>query len=701
MFTFTLGELPMNFLKTIIYSALAFCICLGMGNFTTTNLAFENLVNRNIVKSTVSYLKVSTLDELNNYVANGCNNIELTTTITVTSDLRLENINFYLNPDNSNACFTLNNATLSLENCTVTSNLENSFTYDDKERPTAVDTVCVSYSFINGTGNLNLIGCEFDKIVYASNVYMITVSGTDKNLSKFNLYDTHFSNIATNGVVMRALYTNVDFGQSDLSNKCTVNKVFSQGNGSFLIAQYCSINLYAIDVTNCSYRGNGFFAVNFGGHIDLYSGMLKNNSGFPKNGGSYGSLVHLYDNTSFNMYGGEISYNSGYYAIIATGRSNLDVHIHAGTISHNYGKSGSFYTCEGSMTIEKDASIIGDVYNEGSYMKNEGSIVGYIVVDYGTETHPSIVENTGSINGTLYVKNGEFINKGEIEGTIEFSTSDEPEKTFGKITNTGTINSEITMEHGEIINNGTLRGNILINQGSITNNKDYYSDTIMNDGTFTNESTIYGKTTVNNGEFYNNKDCKGDITLAGGTFTNNEECQCTVIIQGGSFNNNKNLNGILSTISGTFNNGKDATVTGKTSVSGGSFTNYGKIDGDITKTGGHFDNLAQIFGNIKDSGGSFLNNGKITGNVNVLNNSFFTNNGTINGAVKGNITNNGTINSPDDNAWIYYAGGTILLLILFIIMVCIVAKKKKKRASFKCQNKSIYANLPIKHDDDD
>lgn len=685
--------------------ALSIVSCIALALFCVGGQALNFQVSAD---EEPSYTKVAALDELKNSITNGQYNIEITNTITVNSNLNLSNVNFYLNPENTKTCFTLDNATLNLENCTIKANLTADFTNDTKYNlPVVVDTTSVKYSFINGKGNLTTTNCEFSNIILNSTSQLINIAGTADTPYEINFLSTRFSNISSNGNLIRVGCTTVNFGTSEKAQKCTVENLFCQGNGAFVLELNNNINLYAIDILNCKYRGNGFFSVNNKGIINFYSGLMQYNTGYPRDGGSWGTLIHLYDGTKFNMYGGEISYNVGRWAIIGTGRTGLDIRIVAGRIANNTGEDGTFETIEGTLEIEKDATIIGDVYNSGSSMKNSGTIKGNITIEDGSDTSPTIVENDGDIDGNVTIKNGTFNNKGSMKGKIDFEIStnskDEPIETNGSLTNSGTMDAEINMKHGTIVNDGQLRGSVTVEKGNITNNKDFYADTTLTDGSLTNGGTVYGKTTVNGGEVINNNNFKGDITISGGTFTNNEECNSNVTIDSGNFNNNKNVTGEVTSNGGTFSNGSDATITGKVTLDGGTITNNGKVDGDINAKNGLFDNNNQIFGKIIAAGGTFTNGGKITGDVTASGDATFTNNGTINGRISGKITNNGTINEPNDFTWVYFAGGaTLLLLIAIIVAMTIVAKRKhKKPASIQIDKSVLDKTLRDKQKNDD
>ena len=681
-----------------IISCIALALfCIGWGQATIFSVAATD---------EITYTKVATLDELNAAISSGQQNIEITASITVSTDLSLSNINFYLNPANTQDCFKLNDATLLLNNCTITANLTPELTYDASNRPTAIDTTNVNYQFISGKGNLTMTNCEFSNIVYNSSKKIINISGTNDKTYEMNFLSANFKNIASNNGLILGIHTTINFGNSDKTQKCTIENIFCRGNGSFVLEQYSSLNLYAIDVLNCKYKGNGFFAVNFTGIVNLYSGLLQNNTGYPQSGGSWGTLIHLYDGTKFNMYGGEILNNVGYWAIIGTGRSGLDIHIVAGKIADNTGLDGTFETIEGTLEIEKDATIIGDIYNSGSSLKNSGTIKGNISIEDGSDTKPTTVENNGKIEGTVTIKNGTFDNKGEMNGKIDFEVSTdystgEPIETNGTLINSGTMDAEIDMKHGSITNNGRMDGKINVDKGTITNSKDFYAETTLNDGSITNGGTMYGKTTINGGGIANNKTIEGDVTINDGTFTNNDECNSNITISGGNFNNNKNTTGDVTNSGGTINNGNDATITGKVTISSGTTNNNGKIDGNIELNGGIFDNLNQIFGKIFTTSGTFTNSGKITGDVTVKGSSSFTNDGTINGKISGKITNNGTVNGPADFTWIYYVGGGILLLIIAIIIVCVIARKNRKPASIQLNNDVLNKTLRDKQKDDD
>ncbi len=369
---------------------------------------------------------------------------------------------------------------------------------------------------------------------------------------------------------------------------------------------------------------------------------------------------------------------------------------------------------------ETDAATV----NSGSPQVTNDVTIDQLGVDGGNVT----ISNTGA----LTVSNGTTI----TSGTVGINAG-------------GVLNSDVNLDGGGLAVDGTLNGNLMLNTGNVTVNGALGSATVgtgtalSNNGTVGDVSVLSGGTFDNNsgasaatltnagtasnagtigslnntaGTFTNNTGgtITGTATIAGGTvvnnfvitdadvaavatFVNNSDGTVGTLVNAGTSSNAGTI-GTLTNTAGNFTNNKGGTVTGKTTVSGGTVTNnFVVTDVDVAAVATFVNNSGATAGNVQNAGtvsnagtiaslqndaGSFTNNfgGIVTGGTNVSGGSV-TNNATLNdvnigssgtftnttGAVAGAVTNAGnssnagTIASLSNTAGSFTnnSGGTI------------------------------------------
>jgi subtilase-type serine protease len=263
--------------------------------------------------------------------------------------------------------------------------------------------------------------------------------------------------------------------------------------------------------------------------------------------------------------------------------------------------------------------------------------------------------NDGTITGDTTVSNAPFTNNGTMAGlTVQ---------TGGIAINnsTGTISGDTLLSAGSLTNNGTA-GDVAVSSGAIfVNNSGATAGDLVNAGTasnagatasltntagsFTNNSggvvtgatQILGGTVTNNGSF-------ADVSVdASGIFTNNTGATAGTVSNAGTASNAGTI-AALSNSAGTFTNNSGGTVTGTTTVSGGTLTNNAGLADVSVASGGRVVNNAGATTAAVSNAGQFSNGGTVTS----LSNSdgLFENSGTISGVATvsgGTLVNDGTV----------------------------------------------------------
>nr|WP_280924072.1 autotransporter domain-containing protein [Ciceribacter sp. S153] len=196
----------------------------------------------------------------------------------------------------------------------------------------------------------------------------------------------------------------------------------------------------------------------------------------------------------------------------------------------------------------------------------------------------------------------------------------------------GVLNSNVEMNGGGLSIDGDLNGKLTLNSGNVTVN-----------GTL--GSAAVGATTAltNNGDV-------GDVDVsASGTFVNNTGATAGDVTNAGATSNAGTIASLTNT-AGTFINNSGGTVTGDTTVTGGTVTNNFVItDADVAAGATLVNNLGATAENVTNAG-TLSNSGTIASVENTA--GIFTNNsdGTVTGRTTvagGTVTNDGTLGNVD------------------------------------------------------
>ena len=171
----------------------------------------------------------------------------------------------------------------------------------------------------------------------------------------------------------------------------------------------------------------GSGVVVMGGTFYMYGGAIKNNSVNTVTNKSYGGGVSVFNNGTFNMSGGTITGNTGYYG------GGVSVGLGVG-INHAQNKTGGTFTMSG-----------GRIYNNAATYK-----AGGVYVSCGSDTIFTVsgsAQITDNYLGSLYTR-GADNNVYLLEGNTKFEVED-------AIINVGTLDSSasigVTTEKGEQI----------------------------------------------------------------------------------------------------------------------------------------------------------------------------------------------------------------------------------------------------------
>ena len=171
----------------------------------------------------------------------------------------------------------------------------------------------------------------------------------------------------------------------------------------------------------------GSGVVVMGGTFYMYGGAIKNNSVNTITNKSYGGGVSVFNNGTFNMSGGTITGNTGYYG------GGVSVGLGVG-INHAQNKTGGTFTMSG-----------GRIYNNAATYK-----AGGVYVSCGSDTIFTVsgsAQITDNYLGSLYTR-GADNNVYLLEGNTKFEVED-------AIINVGTLDSSasigVTTEKGEQI----------------------------------------------------------------------------------------------------------------------------------------------------------------------------------------------------------------------------------------------------------
>lgn len=288
--------------------------------------------------------------------------------------------------------------------------------------------------------------------------------------------------------------------------------------------------------------------------------------------------------------------------------------------------------------------------NTGSPQVNDGRTIRQLGVDGGNVT----ISNTGA----LTVTNGSTINSGSVSINAGGALTSNVELNGGSLSIDGDLNGRLTLNNGNVSVNGTLDSASVGSATSLSNNGEVGDVNVSAGGTFVNNTGAVAGATVNagtasnagtmgsltntQGNFTNNTGgtITGKTTVAGGTVTNNFVVTDADVAAAAAFVNNNGATAGAITNAGTVSNaGTIASVRNDA----GSFTNNfgGEVTGETTVSGGAVTNNATLGAVTVGAGGTFTNTSGASAGA-VTNSGAASNAGTIAGLTNtaGNFANN-------------------------------------------------------------
>ncbi len=430
----------------------------------------------------------------------------------------------------------------------------------------------------------------------------------------------------------------VDTGSPQVSNDVTIGHLDVDG-GNVTVS-----NTGVLTTTNGTTITSGTVSINSGGVM---------NSDVDLNGGSLSLDGRL--NGQLNLNNGNVSVNGTLgSAIVGTGTALTNngttgaVNVLSGaTLVNNSGATIYAVTNAGTTS---NAGTIGNLTNTAGSLTNDGTVTGKTVVSGGTVTNNFVITDADVAAAATFVNNS-----GATTGTVTNA---------GTASNAGTVAS-LTNTAGNFTNNagGTITGKTIVEGGTVTNNFVITDADVAAAAAFVNNTGAIAGTVRNAGTASN----AGTITSVqndGGTFTNNAGGTVTggTNIAGGSVTNNASLNNVNVGTAGTFTNTSGATAGAVTNA--GTASNAGTI-ASLTNTAGSFTNNAggTITGTTTIEGGTVTNNFVITDADVAAAAAFVNNTGATAGTVRnaGTVTNAGTIASVrnDGGTFTNNAGGSV------------------------------------------
>ncbi|OLP43040.1 autotransporter outer membrane beta-barrel domain-containing protein [Rhizobium oryziradicis] len=390
--------------------------------------------------------------------------------------------------------------------------------------------------------------------------------------------------------------------------------------------------------------------------------------------------------------------NSGSVSINAGGVMNSNVNLDGGSFAVDGDLNGQLMLNNGNVTVNGGLSRA--LVGAGTALSNNGA-VGAVNVSAGA----TFVNNSGATGGTV-------TNAGTTSnaGTIKSLTN-----TAGNFTNNsgGTVTGKTTVSGGTVTNNFIMTDADVAAAAAFVNNTGATAGAIQNlgtvvnagtiaslqndDGSFTNNAggVVTGDSNISGGSVANNATLKNVNVGQNGTFTNASGATAGTVVNAGKSSNAGSLAALTNT-SGNFTNNSGGTITGKTTIGGGTVTNNFVItDADVAAVAAFVNNSGATAGAIRNSGtvtnagavaslqndaGTFTNNagGAVTGTTtvhggSVINNAtladvdvgtagrFVNNSGAVAGSIanSGKGSNDGTIAALTNKRGTFSNTGTI------------------------------------------
>jgi outer membrane autotransporter protein len=543
--------------------------------------------------------------------------------------------------------------------------------------------------------------------------------------------------VTDSGTLTTTSGTTINSGSVSINSGGVVNSDVSLNGGSLSLDGHLNgrLNLNNGNVTvngtlDSASVGTGTALSNNGatGDVDVSTGatFVNNsgatvdtvtNSGTTSNAGTVGSLTNTAGNFTNNA-GGTVTGTTTISGGTVTNNfviTDADVAAVA-TFVNNQGATAGAVTNSGTVT---NAGTIASIQNDaGTFTNNAGGIV-----TASTTINGGDATNNASLNTVNVGAGGTFTNTtGATAGAVANAGTTSNAGTIASLTNTagtftnnagGTITGQTTIEGGTVTNNFVITDADVAAAATFINNQGATAGAVTNSGTVTNAGTIAsiqndagtftnnaggivtGSTTVNGGSVTNNASLNSVDVGASGAFTNATGADAGAVTNAGTTSNAGTIASLTNT-AGTFTNNAGGTITGLTTVEGGTVTNNFVItDADVAAVAAFVNNQGATAGAIRNSGavtnagtiasiqndaGTFTNNagGTVTGTTTV-NGGSVVNNATLadvaveaagtfvnnSGAVAGTITNSGTaandgtIAALQNNAGTFSNTGTI------------------------------------------
>ncbi|MBT9368772.1 autotransporter domain-containing protein [Rhizobium sp. CSW-27] len=316
--------------------------------------------------------------------------------------------------------------------------------------------------------------------------------------------------------------------------------------------------------------------------------------------------------------GNGTSLSSGLIEVLAGGTLASDLTVTGGTLSNSGTLDGDLLLSGGSAV--NDGTISG-ITRVAATFTNNGTIGALTVTAGGIVTNNA----TGSVLGATDLAGGTLTNNGALAdvsvatGAIFINNSGATAGTLtnaGTATNSGSIAS-LSNSAGSFTNNagGTVAGLTTVTGGTVTNNATLSDVAVGADAEFTNNVGASAGAVTNAGKV-TNAGSIASLSNSAGTFTNNAggSVTGTTSITGGSLTNNASLSDVSVGSAGSLVNNSTGSTGAVTNA--GSVTNGGTV-ASLVNTDGDFDNAGSITGTASVSGGTLTNDGTVLGAVSV------------------------------------------------------------------------------------
>jgi autotransporter-associated beta strand protein len=468
-------------------------------------------------------------------------------------------------------------------------------------------------------------------------------------------------------------------GTLTLSGASSYTGVTSVSNGTLAIAAGGSITS---DVSNAATFSNagtvtGSFSNTAGNasNSGTITGASTISGGAVSNSGSFGSTLGLT--------GGSFANNAGGSVVGTATNDGGALTNDGGTLAAVINNSGTFINAAGSAgavsnaATASNAGTIASLSNSAGSFANSGNVTGASTVAGGS------VSNAGVFGSTLGLTGGSFTNSvgGSVVGTAT--------NNGGTLLNDGGTLAAVTNTAGTFTNAAGTAG--AVSNAAIASNAGTVASLVNNAGSFANTGSVTGASTVaggsvsnagvfgstlglTGGSFANNGggSVAGITTNTGGALTNNGGTLAAVINSSGTFTNAAGTAGAVSNAATASNAGTIAslansagsfansgTITGASTVSGGTLTTGGTLGGGLTNSATVNATGGAVNGAIANNAGAFNVGGTVTSNATFANASgaTFAVAGTGNYTLQGLLTNAGTLTIANGGQLDATAGG--------------------------------------------